>query len=210
MNTTITVIAAIVVLALVALVVWSVRSDKKLKETDPEAFRKVQLERAKNNPAKLRELDAPEESIKAAEEYQAKKAEEKAQRKAEAEERSQDRQFNITGPGMTILTKNVLTHAGKKYDITGASVGIENGAVMERVTATRFLAYSAALPPLAGAAAGALHKKDNSKVYVAVVLANGMTVSIPFPRKDETKARTFAEHVSNAAIHFAAKAEQAG
>jgi len=93
---------------------------------------------------------------------------------------------------------------------TGASVGIENGAVMERVTATRFLAYSVALPPLAGAAAGALHKKDNSKVYVVVVLANGMTVSIPFPRKDETEARTFAEHVSNAAIHFAAKAEHRG
>lgn len=207
MDTTL-IIGIVVVLAVVAFIVWAVKSDNKLKAEDPEAWRAQQIKVNKNNPDKLRELGASEDQIKAAEDYQAQKAAEREERKNKAAVDREDRKFNMmfnSDKGIVNLNKNVLTYEGKKYDITGAAVGIQDGREFKRVTATRFIAYNAMLSPLAGAAAGALHQKDTSKLYIVVELPNSMTVTIPTKRKNEAEAMKFAERIGNAGIHFASK-----
>lgn len=82
--------------------------------------------------------------------------------------------------------------------IAGASAEYESGANIKRATLTRVGAGALLFGPL-GAVGGVLMKKNTTKGYVTVIFADGDTVIIEGPLKDEPKMRKFAVDVNRIA-----------
>lgn len=75
--------------------------------------------------------------------------------------------------------------------ISGAEAEFDSGADTSRPTLTRIGAGALLAGPI-GAVGGALLKKNTTKAYVTIVFADGDTVIIEGPIKDEMKMRQFA------------------
>lgn len=82
--------------------------------------------------------------------------------------------------------------------VAGAQAIFELGADKSRPTLTR-VGAGALLAGPAGAIVGALFQKDTSRNYITVIFADGDTVIIDGPAKDEKKMRTFAERIRDLA-----------
>lgn len=82
--------------------------------------------------------------------------------------------------------------------IAGASALFENGADTKRSTLTRIGAGAVLAGPL-GAVGGALLRKNTSKCYVTVTFADGDSVIVEGPAKDEKQLREFAAGVNRLA-----------
>lgn len=108
----------------------------------------------------------------------------------------------LTTPDATLGLASL--HAGKLHwkaevaDIKGASATFELGADRKQVTLTRIAAGGILLGP-AGLIVGGLLRKDKSKVYVIVELADGRTAILEAPAKQERAAREFAAKINAAA-----------
>lgn len=81
-----------------------------------------------------------------------------------------------------------------KKPVLGAQAVFERGSDKARPTLTRVGAGALIAGP-AGAIVGALFQKDTSRNYVTVVFADGDTVIIDGPAKDEKKMRLFADRI---------------
>lgn len=79
--------------------------------------------------------------------------------------------------------------------VEGAQATFDLGSDKSRPTLTRVGAGALIAGP-AGAVVGALFKKDTSRNYVTVVFADGDTVIIDGPGKDERKMRAFVQHIN--------------
>lgn len=84
--------------------------------------------------------------------------------------------------------------------VSGAEATFDSGADKSRPTLTR-IGAGAILAGPAGAIVGGLFKKDISKAYVTVVFADGDSVIIEGPSKDEVKLRQFAADVNRLAAN---------
>ena len=91
-----------------------------------------------------------------------------------------------------------LSHGAGTKTLGGAEATFESGAETSRPTLTRIGAGALLAGPL-GAVGGALLKKNTSKCYVTVIFADGDTVIIEGPAKDEMKMRQFAADVNRLA-----------
>jgi hypothetical protein len=89
--------------------------------------------------------------------------------------------------GNFTLSNTTLQSAFRKWDVAGATAEVDLGATVKGVTAGRVLA----LGVLSLAA-----KKDKSKVFVTVTLADGAQVLIEGPVKHEKQARAFAAKIN--------------
>ncbi|QAB17137.1 DUF4429 domain-containing protein [Leucobacter muris] len=87
---------------------------------------------------------------------------------------------------------------GVKRSIAGATAEFESGAEKTRPTLTRIGAGALLAGPV-GAVAGGMFKKDRTKGYVTIVFADGATVIIDGPAKDEKKMREFAARINQIA-----------
>lgn len=79
--------------------------------------------------------------------------------------------------------------------IAGTTALFENGADTKRSTLTRIGAGAVLAGPL-GAVGGALLRKNTSKCYVTVTFADGDSVIVEGPAKDEKQLREFAAGVN--------------
>lgn len=83
--------------------------------------------------------------------------------------------------------------------IAGAVAEYEPGsAVGGRTTLTRVAAGAIVAGPV-GAIVGGMFKKDRSRGYVSITFSDGDVVVVDGPLKDESKLRTFATKVNQAA-----------
>lgn len=89
-----------------------------------------------------------------------------------------------------IIKDNILRSGLTTWDLTGATATFDIGASSRGVTAGRVIA----LGVLSLAA-----KKDKTKVYVTIDLANGEQIIIDAPAKKEKQARQFAATVNRVA-----------
>ena len=89
-----------------------------------------------------------------------------------------------------VLAGTELKSGKQKWDITGARAEVEVGADRKRITATRVVA----LGVFALAA-----KKNETKVFLTITLADGEEILIETAVKNEAKARKFATAINNAA-----------
>lgn len=97
--------------------------------------------------------------------------------------------YRLEGP---TLFKGLMS-----WDISGAEAEFQHGASLGgRVTLTRVA--------LTGIFALGL-KKDRSKVYIAVQLADGQQVLIEGKAKEEKQARRFANQIQQTASHYESK-----
>ncbi len=90
----------------------------------------------------------------------------------------------------------------ERLPIAGATAILETGDVPSRPTLTRIGAGALLAGPV-GAIVGGLFKKDKSKVYVSVILADGRLVLIDAPKKDVPKAMQFVAKVNAAGVYYA-------
>ncbi|KKI20562.1 MULTISPECIES: DUF4429 domain-containing protein [unclassified Leucobacter] len=82
-----------------------------------------------------------------------------------------------------------------KKPIAGTTALFENGADTKRSTLTRIGAGAVLAGPL-GAVGGALLRKNTSKCYVTITFADGDSVIVEGPAKDEKELREFAAGVN--------------
>jgi hypothetical protein len=92
--------------------------------------------------------------------------------------------------GDYIIKNNTMKLGFKKWDITGATAAVDLGTPSKGVTLTRVVALG--VFSLAA-------KKNKSKLYITVELADGQTVVIEGPAQKEKQARQFAAAVKQAA-----------
>ena len=105
--------------------------------------------------------------------------------------------------GMYSLIDGTLHHAPDRWSIVGATATVEDGRdIPGRTTATRVAVGAIVAGPI-GAIVGGMFKKDRTKVYVVIDLADGGQVVIDAPVKDTDKARAFASKVNASAARFA-------
>ena len=90
----------------------------------------------------------------------------------------------------------------RSWPVAGAEAEFESGAEKKRMTVTRVVGGGMLLGP-AGALLGGLARKNRSKVYVAVALADGTTFLIESSIRDEKQAREFTAKVTAAGRHYA-------
>lgn len=86
-----------------------------------------------------------------------------------------------------------ITKGGKSYPLAGAYAQFERGEHIDRLTASRIV--------LTGIFALAL-KKDKSKVYVVVQLADGDQLLIESKAKNAGDALTFANKINKGSAAF--------
>lgn len=84
--------------------------------------------------------------------------------------------------------------------LSGAEAVFESGSDTSRPTLTRIGAGALLAGPI-GAVGGALLKKNTTKAYVTIVFADGDTVIIEGPIKDEMKMRQFAADFNSLATN---------
>jgi hypothetical protein len=89
-----------------------------------------------------------------------------------------------------VLAGTELKSGKQTWDIKGARAEVEVGAERKRITATRVVA----LGVFALAA-----KKNMTKVFLTITLADGEEILIETDAKKEAKARKFATAINNAA-----------
>lgn len=93
------------------------------------------------------------------------------------------------------LTGDTLKKGARSWPVAGASADIELGAHRKGLTASRVV--------LAGPFS-LLLKKDKSKIYVGIELANGDPILIEAKTKEEGKARKFIHNLNQASKVFSA------
>lgn len=118
--------------------------------------------------------------------------------KAEAGSRAAD--LEVCKYGQHSVYKKVYVGPTINKPVAGASATFDSGADTSRPTLTRIGAGALLAGPI-GAVGGALLKKNTSKCYVTVIFADGDTVIIEGPAKDEMKMRQFAADVNRRAAN---------
>lgn len=107
--------------------------------------------------------------------------------------------------GGLLLPPTTVGKFGELVPIGGATAVVESGDVQSRSTLTRVAAGALLAGPI-GAIVGGMFKKDPSRVYVVVTLADGRCVVADAPKKEVAKAAAFASKVNAAAAHYATHA----
>lgn len=123
----------------------------------------------------------------------------------EDQAKAKDRLAQMAGYGLHRVDRGVYsypngTFKGGSKPVAGASAEFESGSDRSRPTLTRIGAGALIAGP-AGAIVGGLFKKDTSKGYVTVIFADGDTVIVEGPSKDEGKMRQFAADVNRIAAN---------
>lgn len=104
--------------------------------------------------------------------------------------------------GSVVLAEDKLFwNASDSAPVAGATAEFESGADRKRPTFTRVVTGAVIAGP-AGAIVGGLFRKDKSRVYVLVTLADGRQVIADTSVKHEKQAREWAAKVNAAAAHF--------
>ncbi|ANS29390.1 hypothetical protein R1CP_23610 [Rhodococcus opacus] len=89
------------------------------------------------------------------------------------------------------IKSDTLAYKGQTFPIAGAKATIESaGIAQSRMTATRVIG-GAALFGGTGAVIGAVGRKDKSKIFLTIELADGTVLVEEFPVKKEGDARRF-------------------
>ena len=96
--------------------------------------------------------------------------------------------------GLWLANGEILAD-GKKYPVAGAQAVFENGVQQSRATLTRIGAGAILFGP-AGAVVGGLLKKDKSKCYVVITLADGNQLIAEGPAKEQKQAMEFAAKIT--------------
>lgn len=108
--------------------------------------------------------------------------------------------FNCSFNGY-ILQGDHLRHGLQSWPIAGARAQCDTGASDRRMTATRIGAGAVVLGPL-GAILGGMAKKDTTRIYILIEMADGVGVSFDAPVKEEKKARDFVRNINSASEMF--------
>lgn len=103
--------------------------------------------------------------------------------------------------GRVVLAAEKIYWGAGNAPTAGAHAEVENGADQKRSTLTRIGAGAIIAGP-AGAIVGGLFRKDKSRVYVIVTLADGRQVIAEAPIKQERQAREWAAKVNAAGAHY--------
>lgn len=97
------------------------------------------------------------------------------------------------------LDGKTLNHQSVAYPVKGARATVETAASAKtRMTATRVVGGAIVLGPL-GALLGGMAKKDESKIFLVVEMADGTVITDRAQARHETTARRFAGAVNTAA-----------
>ncbi len=115
-----------------------------------------------------------------------------------------EHQFDmLVNPKWKLFGKN-LQIEGRNYPVAGATAHFESGAAArQRMTATRVGAGLLIAGPI-GAIIGGMAKKDESKMFIIIELADGNALSVEARAKDEGKIRKFVDAVNQASAHWSA------
>jgi|GEM_PF-6493564 len=101
--------------------------------------------------------------------------------------------------GFFVLEGETLTHQKVAYPVRGARATVESAAsAKSRMTATRVVGGAVVLGPL-GAILGGMAKKDKSKIFLVVEMADGTVFTDQAQARHEATARRFAGAINTAA-----------
>ncbi|MCJ0906225.1 hypothetical protein [Rhodococcus sp. ARC_M6] len=101
--------------------------------------------------------------------------------------------------GFFTLQGKSLTHQAVTYPVKGARATVESAASAKtRMTATRVVGGAIVLGPL-GALLGGMAKKDQSKIFLIVEMADGTVITDRAQARHEAVARRFAGAINTAA-----------
>lgn len=92
----------------------------------------------------------------------------------------------------------------KKYPIAGATAEFEAGDAPAMQTTVGRVAAGLVIAGPVGAIVGGVWKKDQSKSYINVVLADGKMLICDVPSSKATAAREFVQRINEASAAYAA------